>query len=197
MKIITVSGASGSGKSLLTNHIQNAIEGSLLLSIDRYYLSKTEQIKKNGYFNFDDPASIDSELLRIHLDELTVKGRATVPIYDFTVSERDGYEAVMATNAIIVDGLFSNALLENESHLSIFVDVDLDVALERRIKRDVAERGRTVQSVIKQYEKQVRPSYEKFIAPLRETADHTLTNNHSIDEFLRHADELLTNHLPE
>ncbi len=195
MKIITVSGASGSGKSLLTNHIHKAIDGSLLLSLDRYYLSKAQQIEKNGYFNFDDPAAIDSDLLRAQIKELTENGQATVPTYDFTVSARDGYETVIAKNAIIVDGLFSNGLLAAESHLSLFVEVDLDVALERRIERDVAERGRTVQSVIEQYESQVRPSYLKFVAPLKETADHTLSNNQTIEDFLQSADQILANHL--
>jgi uridine kinase len=64
MKIITVSGASGSGKSTLATHIHNLVPDSLLLSLDRYYLSKIEQIEKNGFSNFDDPAAIDSDLLK-------------------------------------------------------------------------------------------------------------------------------------
>lgn len=187
MKIITISGASGSGKSTLAAHLAMKLEGSLLLTLDRYYLSKKEQLKKNGYFNFDDPASLEVDLLKKHLALLSVEGEADVPIYDFTISERAGYETVSATNAIIVDGLFPGALLDEEANLSIFVDVDLDKALERRVARDTAERGRSLESVLDQFENQVRPAYFEFIEPLKKTSDLVFQNNTTIENFLKDA----------
>ncbi len=191
MKIITISGASGSGKSTLAAHLEMKLEGSLLLSLDRYYLSKKEQVEKNGYFNFDDPASLDVGLLKNHLAILSERGKAEVPIYDFTISERAGYETVYATTAIIVDGLFPGALLKEEADLDIFVDVDLDKALERRIERDIAERGRSLESVMEQFENQVRPAYFDFIEPLKKSADYIFENNTSIDEFLKDTTKIL------
>ena len=191
MKIITVSGASGSGKSTLATHIHNLVPDSLLLSLDRYYLSKIEQIEKNGFSNFDDPAAIDSDLLKESLNSLKKNGTSNVPIYDFTVSQRAGYETVSATNTIIIEGLFSGLLLANESDLNVFIDVDLDLALLRRIQRDITERGRTVESVTEQYIHFVRPAYFKHIENIKSTSDIILKNNSSVDQFIKEAQNII------
>lgn len=191
MKIITISGASGSGKSTLANYIHKAIPNSLLLSIDRYYLSKEEQIKENGFCNFDYPAALDVKLMKENLNLLKSDGSALVPIYDFTVSERAGYETVTAKNHIIIDGLFAGALLHGLSDLDIFVNVDLDLALLRRIDRDMNERGRTLESVTNQYMNDVRPAYFEHIKHIKDTADIVLTNNHSTDQLLSDAKGIL------
>ena len=104
MKIITISGASGSGKTTLANHIHKSTPGSLLLSIDRYYLSKAEQISKNGFFNFDDPAALDVDLIHTHLEDLKNIGQAEVPIYAYTISERVGNERARGHNHQIIEG---------------------------------------------------------------------------------------------
>lgn len=195
MKIISVSGSSGSGKSTLTNYLNNKISGSLLLSLDRYYLSKTEQVEKNGYFNFDDPASIDTELLSKNLEMLKTTGEAIVPIYDFTTSKRSSEENVSVKTTIIIDGLFSGALLGDISDLNIFVEAELENALQRRITRDIEERGRTRESVIEQFESQVRPSYYKFVEPLKATSDFVFRNDLSIEKFLQNVDQTLKEHL--
>ena len=191
MKVITISGASGSGKSTLADYIREITPGSLLLSIDRYYLSKEEQIAKNGFFNFDFPSALDVKLMREHLHELKRIGKATVPIYDFTISKRAGYETVTAKNHIIIDGLFAGALLSDDSDLDIFVDVDLDLALLRRINRDMNERGRTLESVTEQYMSDVRPAYFEHIQHIKETADIVLSNNRSTDQLLSAAQDVL------
>jgi len=191
MKIITISGASGSGKSTLANYIHNSTPDSLLLGIDRYYLSKKEQIAKNGFINFDYPTALDVELMKENIKLLQRDGEATVPLYDFTVSKRSGYETVTAKNHIIIDGLFAGTLLQDTSNLDIFVDVDLDLALLRRIERDMNERGRTLDSVKKQYMTDVRPAYFKHIKQIKETADIVLTNNHSTDQLLSEAKGIL------
>lgn len=191
MKIITISGASGSGKSTLAAEIEKSVSGSLLLSLDRYYLSKAEQIDKNGYCNFDYPTAIDDTLLKEHLCDLKRDGMANVPVYDFTISERAGYERLEALGTIIIDGLFSGSLLADEADLSIFVDVDLELALERRIERDMRERDRSLESVIEQYQRDVLPAYYDHIEPLKSTADMVLTNNTSIDELLKETRKIL------
>ena len=191
MKIITISGASGSGKSSLAKLIHSALAGSLLFSIDRYYLSKDEQLDKNGFCNFDTPQSLDVELMHEHLSALKKTGEAEVPIYDFTISERSGYERVSAKNHIIVDGLFAGEILSDISDLNIFMDVDLDLALERRIERDMRERGRTLESVTNQYLNEVRPAYFNHIAHIKEKADMVFANNDDPDMLKEHAEEVL------
>lgn len=184
MKIITISGASGSGKSTLAEHILQNIAGSLILSVDRYYLSKAEQTERFGYYNFDHPMSLDHELLYEHLDEIQTSGQANIPIYDFTISERAGYEKIHAHNALIMDGIFAGTLLSERSDYNIFVEADLDLALERRIERDMRERGRTRESVIEQYERDVRPAYHEHIAPLKSKADLVIKNNKDVQAML-------------
>lgn len=191
MKIITISGASGSGKSTIADFIHNSAPGSLLLSLDRYYLSPAEQIQKNGHCNFDHPAAIDIELLKEHLNALKEDSTANVPIYDFTVSKRAGFEQVKASQLIIIDGLLAGSLLANESDLNIFVDVDLDLALLRRIERDIRERGRTLESVKEQYLKFVRPAYFEYVAALKPKADIIITNNGSTSQLIDEAAQLM------
>lgn len=191
MKIITISGASGSGKSTLAAHIEKSLSGSLLLSLDRYYLSKAEQLDKNGFCNFDYPTAIDDTLLKEHLSALKTDGTANVPIYDFTISERAGYEQVSASGTTIIDGLFSGSLLAAEADFSIFVDVDLELALERRIERDMRERGRTLESVTEQYNRDVLPAYYDHVEHIKASADIVLTNNTSVDQLLKEARKIL------
>lgn len=191
MEIITISGASGSGKSSLAKLLHKALPESLLLSIDRYYLSKQEQLNLNGFCNFDYPHSLDVDLMHEHLSLLKSKGQATVPVYDFTISERAGYEDVIAKDHIIVDGLFAGELLSEISDLDIFMDVDLDLALERRIERDMRERGRTLESVTNQFMNEVRPAYFKHIAHIKDKADIVFTNNENPDMLKKHAEDVL------
>ncbi|MCL4165796.1 UNVERIFIED_CONTAM: hypothetical protein GTU68_061499 [Idotea baltica] len=191
MKIITISGASGSGKSTLADYICSRISTSLLLSIDRYYLSKKEQIAKCGFFNFDYPSALDVKLMKENVEKLKQNGTTSVPIYDFTISERAGYETVTAKNHIIIDGLFAGALLSDISDINIFVDVDLDLALLRRIDRDMNERGRTLASIKDQYMNDVRPAYFEHIEHIKKTADIVLTNNQSTDQLLLNAKKIM------
>ena len=187
MNVITISGASGSGKTTLAEHIHKSTPGSLLLSLDRYYLSKKEQVDKNGFCNFDDPSAIDAELLKKHLTELKTTGRTNVPVYDFTISERADYEEVAASGLIIIEGLFAGSILPIESNLKIFVEADLDLALLRRIKRDMNERGRTLESVTEQYINFVRPAYFKHVKNIKSNADHILSNNGSTNQLIEDA----------
>ena len=184
VQVLTISGASGSGKTTLAEYIHQSNPGSLLLSLDRYYLSKKEQVDKNGFCNFDDPSAIDTFLLKEHLSELRTTGRTNVPVYDFTISERTGHEEVATSGLIIIEGLFAGSILPIESNLKIFVESDLDLALLRRIKRDMNERGRTLESVTEQYIKSVRPAYFKHVENIKSNAHHILINNGSTDQLI-------------
>ena len=165
--------------------------GSLLLSIDRYYFSKAEQIERNGFFNFDYPSALDVDLMHSHLHNLKKEGQAEIPIYDFTISERAGYETVSTENHIIVDGLFAGSLISEISDFDIFVNVDLDLALLRRIERDMKERDRTLESVTEQYMKDVRPAYFKHIKSIKDGADLVIENNTSKEQLLKETEKIL------
>lgn len=191
MKIITISGASGSGKTTLADLIHKSIPNSLLLSLDRYYLSKVEQIEKNGFCNFDYPTAIDVDRLKEDLLLLKQNGEATVPKYDFTISQRAGYEKVSVNDAIIIEGLFAGALLNDESDLTIFVDVDMDLALLRRIQRDLIERGRTIASITEQYLNYVRPAYFEHIEKIKTNSDVVIKNNRSTEELIKETQKVI------
>lgn len=191
MKIITISGASGSGKTTLADLIHKSMPNSLLFSLDRYYLSKAEQIEKNGFCNFDYPTAIDIDRLKQDLVLLQKNGEATVPKYDFTISQRAGYETVTASGAIIIEGLFAGSLLSKESDLTIFVDVDMDLALLRRIQRDLIERGRTIASITEQYLNYVRPAYFEHIEKIKTNSDVIIKNNRSTEELIKETQKVI------
>ncbi|MDG1859295.1 MAG: hypothetical protein P8I94_09340, partial [Emcibacteraceae bacterium] len=180
-----------SGKSTLAHYIHSMAKNSLLLSIDRYYLSKVEQLSKNGFFNFDEPKSLDLDYLEKNILEIKSNGTAQVPIYDFTVSERAGMETLNAESLVIIDGLFAGSLLKDKSDLNIYVDVGLDLAILRRIDRDIKERGRTLESVVEQYMRDVRPSFYKHIEPIKSIADIVITNNHDPDQMIKEAKAII------
>ena len=131
-------------------------------------------------------------LFTTHLEDLKNIGQAEVPIYDFTISERAGYEKVMANNHIIIDGLFAGALLSEISDFDVFVDVDLDLALLRRIDRDMRERDRTLESVTNQYINDVRPAYFKHIENIKNEANIVIKNNTSKEHFSKEIAKILT-----
>ncbi len=191
MKIITISGASGSGKSTLAELIYGSLPNSLLLSLDRYYLSKEEQINKNGYCNFDYPEAIDGELLKQDLISLKSKKPTRVPRYDFTISQRSGYEEVSASDCIIIEGLFAGSLIKDMSDLDIFIEVDLDLALLRRIQRDINQRGRSLASVTEQYLRDVRPAYFKHVESIKLNSDMILENNGSEDHLIKATQKII------
>ena len=176
-KIIGISGGSGSGKTTFVNRVRAESAGVevLVLQLDHYYhdLSHIAPEARDRK-NFDHPDSIDSSLLMTQLAELA-KGRPVFrPTYDFATHTRSK-ETVQLFPApvIILDGIFSLYWAEIRSilSLSIFVDVDDDVRFIRRMRRDVNERGRTVEGVIQQYLSTVKVMHDQNVAPQKHEAD--------------------------
>ncbi len=175
--VVGVAGGSGSGKTTVVNYICEEFASSniLLLEHDSYYrelkhLPFEERVKQN----FDHPSSLETELLIRHIEALMEGYTVQVPVYDFELHTRKA-ETITASPAkvILIDGIliFSEPALRDLMDIKIFVDTDDDVRLLRRLKRDIQERGRSVDSVLRQYEKFVRPMHLEFVEPSKRYAD--------------------------
>lgn len=175
--VIGVAGGSGSGKTTVVDYIYEAIGPLNILRIqhDYYYrdlkhLPFEERIKQN----FDHPSSLETELLIRHLQALLEGYSVEVPLYDFKNHIRKEKSITLTpTKVILLDGIliFSEPELLELMDVKIFVDTDDDVRLLRRLKRDILERGRSVESVLTQYETFVRPMHIEFVEPSKRNAD--------------------------
>lgn len=175
--IIGVSGASASGKSLLANTIVNELGSDqvVVISEDAYYKDHSNiPFEQREKINYDHPDSIDHDLLYDHLCQLQQGHTISSPIYNHSLHVREKDTRQIGQHVIIVlEGilLFSDKKLREIMDIRIFVDTALDICLIRRLKRDIKERGRSIESVLKQYEDTVRPMYMQFIDPTKRFAD--------------------------
>ena len=174
--IIGVAGGSGSGKSTVTEQIIQSVghtDVAVLLQ-DHYYLDRSHlTVEERDRINFDHPDALDWSLMTKHLDDLYHGLPIQVPEYDFaTHTRRKQTVTVLPAKVIIVEGIFAlyDRSMCDHMSLRIFVDTAADVRLMRRLKRDICERGRTVDSVLKQYSQFVRPMYRKFVEPTKRLA---------------------------
>lgn len=174
--VIGIAGGTGSGKTtLMKNLIQRYGDSVCVLSLDNYYrrldhLTYEERCK----INYDEPAALETDLMAHHLDLLRQGESIQCPVYDFTNHNRsDETITVHPNRVIIVEGIliFENEPLRNLMDIKIFVDTDADVRLCRRIKRDVNKRGRSLESVLEQYQTTVKPMHEKYVEPSKRFAD--------------------------
>jgi len=172
MYIIGISGLSGSGKSSVSKAIVHHFPGKVCtLEHDMYYYPKKG---RSPIRNYDHPDALDTNLLISHINELRNGRSIKRPIYDFKNSDRLDETVTIAPHPIlIVEGLliFCIAELMPLFDLRIYIDVPLDVAVIRRLKRDHIERGRTVKSIISQYERTVRDAAINLVQPSRYIAD--------------------------
>lgn len=175
--IIGISGASASGKSLLANTIVNELGSDqvVVISEDAYYKDHSNiPFEERAKINYDHPDSIDHELLYQHLLTLQQRQSVEIPIYDHSMHLREKETRHIGQHAIIVlEGilLFVEQKLRELMDIRIFMETSLDICLIRRLKRDIKERGRSLDSVLKQYEETVRPMYLQFIDPSKRYAD--------------------------
>ena len=173
--VIGIAGGSGSGKTTLMNNIVSRFEDNItVLSHDSYYRRHDDMTyEERCQLNYDEPAALETELMVQHLDLLRQGIAIDCPDYDFTVHNRsDKVIRVEPRKIIIVEGIliFENKELRDLMDIRIFVDTDADIRLCRRVKRDVNKRGRTLESVLTQYQQTVKPMYEKFVEPSKKYA---------------------------
>ena len=174
--IIGFCGGTGSGKTTLANRVIEAVGGDgVLVNMDCYYAdNKHMPFEERVKVNYDHPDSIDTELLISHVKALKEGKSIMRPTYDFAQHLRsDKWVQLDSAKVIIVEGilLFENQELMDLLNVKIFVDTDADVRVLRRLVRDVGERGRSIEGVIKQYLTTVKPMHEQFVEPYRRKAD--------------------------
>jgi len=181
--VIGIAGGTGCGKTTVVNQILNELpEGEVgVISQDSYYtdtshLTYDERIK----INFDHPRSIDFELLAAHLEELKKEKPIHQPVYSFVKHNRTGDTILTHPRKVmIVEGILilTNPELRDKFDIKIFVHADSDERLIRRLKRDIAERGRDLDEVLSRYQNTLKPMHDQFIEPMKEFADIIIPNN--------------------
>lgn len=174
--VIGIAGGSGSGKTTVAQAILQRVgpERIAFLQHDAYYkdLSGLPPIQR-AEVNFDHPNSLETDLLIRHIEQLKIGQPVEVPIYDFAHHSRTAQTyTVQPRGVILVEGIliFVEPALRGICDVKIFVDTDSDLRFIRRLQRDIAERGRTTESVIKQYLATVRPMHLEFVEPSKKFA---------------------------
>jgi len=175
--VIGVAGGTGSGKTTVAHKVleRAGTERISLLEHDAYYKDLGDLLPaQRAMQNFDHPDALDNDLLIDHLSQLKAGQAVEVPVYDFTTHTRTGRTRTVEPNRVIlVEGilLFADPGLRRLMDVKIYVDTDGDIRFIRRLQRDIAERGRTTDSVIHQYLSTVRPMHEEFVEPSKRFAD--------------------------
>ena len=174
--VIGIAGGTGSGKTtLMKNIIARFGDVVTVLSHDNYYKRRDElTYEQRCLINYDEPAALETDLMARHLEELRRGNAIECPVYDFTQHNRSNETVrIVPKKVIIVEGIliFEDQPLRDLMDIKIFVDTDADVRLCRRIKRDVNKRGRTLESVLMQYQQTVKPMHEKYVEPSKKFAD--------------------------
>jgi uridine kinase len=175
--IIAVAGGSGSGKTSVTNEVVKlaGCDQVRCISHDSYYRDLGAlSAKDREHVNFDHPDALETELLVSHLAALKCWQAVDIPLYDFTTHRRKQQTETCAPSpVVIVEGVLIlwEEALRSLFDLKIYVETSDDLRIIRRIQRDTVERGRTVQSVIEQYQESVRPMHLEFVEPSKRYAD--------------------------
>ena len=200
--VIGIAGGTGSGKTTLMKNLIARFGGDVtVLSHDNYYRRHDEMsYEQRCQLNYDEPAALETELMAVHLDRLRHGEAIECPVYDFTLHNRSQETVhIEPQKVIIVEGIliFENKPLRDLMDIKIFVDTDADVRLCRRIKRDVNKRGRTLESVLNQYQQTVKPMHEQYVEPSKKFADIVIPEGGKnlvaldmiIDRISRHLEE--------
>ena len=175
--VIGVAGGSGSGKTTVAEMVLKRVgrQRIAFLQHDSYYRELTGlPPAQRALVNFDHPNSLESEMLRDHILQLKSWKSVEVPVYDFTTHSRtDETIHVEPKRVILVEGIliFADASLRELFDVKILVDTDSDIRFIRRLDRDITERGRTTENVVKQYMSTVRPMHLEFVEPSKRYAD--------------------------
>ena len=174
--VIGIAGGTGSGKTTLMDNLMKRFGSDVtVLSHDNYYRRRDDMtLEERSKVNYDEPAALETDLMVRHLEKLRQGEAIECPVYDFAQHNRSNKTiTIQPKRVIIVEGIliFEDRALRDLMDIRIFVDTDADVRLGRRILRDVEERGRTLQSVLEQYETTVKPMHEKYVEPSKKHAN--------------------------
>jgi len=174
---IGIAGGSGSGKTTVAQAILSRVPRAraALIEQDAYYKDQSHlPLEERRRINYDHPSAFDTDLLVAHLDRLAAGHSIDKPVYDFATYTRTGRTIrVDPVDIIIVEGILvlEDPRVRERLDIKIFVDTDADVRVLRRLMRDIAQRGRTLESVVRQYLETVRPMHLQFVEPTKRYAD--------------------------
>ncbi len=198
--MIGVAGGSCSGKTTVAERLAELAgdQRVSLIKLDSYYRTFPERpIEERAKADYDHPDAFDWDLLADHVDQLSMGQAVPVPVYDYTHHLRsDEVRIVSPTRIVVVEGILvlADAALRDRFDLKVFIDTEADLRFIRRLLRDVAERGRTPDSIIAQYLETVRPAHDQFVEPSKRYADviipHGGLNAPAIDVLLARVREL-------
>ena len=174
--VVGIAGGTGSGKTTLMKNLMGRLGDEVtVMSHDNYYRAHNDlPYEERCKLNYDEPAAFETELMVKHLEQLKRGEAVDCPVYDFTVHNRsDQVVHLEPKSVIMVEGIliFENKPLRDLMDIKIFVDTDADIRLCRRIKRDVNKRGRSMESVLQQYQSTVKPMHEQYVEPSKKFAD--------------------------
>lgn len=175
--VIGVAGGSGSGKTTVVRRLVESVgdDHVTVLDHDRYYRDRLDlRLEDRAALNWDHPDSLETDLMVRHVAELRAGRAIEAPTYDFArYQRRVATDHMTPRRAVIVEGIlvFTDPALRAQMDVKVFVDTDADTRFIRRLQRDVAERGRTMQSVIEQYLSTVKPMHLDFVEPSKRYAD--------------------------
>lgn len=181
--IIAITGGSGSGKTTFARELLSELGSDLcsLMYQDSYYIDQSSKFDKDGgAVNFDHPDALDFKLMATHLKDLKEGKDVEIPIYDFSTHSRAKEVLDFKSKKIIlVDGILilSQEVLRPYFDRAIFIDCPEDIRYERRLKRDVVERGRTPEGVKAQFDAQVKPMHDHFVEPSRKFATRVVNQD--------------------
>ena len=179
--LVGIAGGTASGKTTLARRVLDHIPDAVLIGHDRYYHTVPDPARHN----YDEPSALDSDLLARHLDILAAGGEAAIPSYDFTKHRRKPErEIVRASRVVLVEGILvlAEPQLRERFGFKVWVEAPEEVRLERRIRRDQLERGRSVQSIMAQYQSTVRPSHLRWVQPSARHADLVLDGTAPVEQ---------------
>lgn len=178
--IIGIAGGTGSGKSTVARRVAEQLArrsqpSVAFIDMDAYYRNYAHlPLEERRRINWDHPDAFDLDLLVEHLQRLVAGDGIEKPVYDFVTHTRsEATRAVPPADVIVVDGilLFCDARVRDLCDVKVFVDADADIRLARRIRRDMAKRGRPLEDILEQYLTTVRPMHEQFVEPSKRYAD--------------------------
>ena len=185
--LIAICGGSGSGKTFISRALRDNLPcPTAILSYDSYYRDQSHlPVEERDLLNYDDPAMLDEELLLSHLSALREGKSIDIPQYDFSSHTRMKVTRPFSPkDIVIVEGIMVMQLPKDTFDYVIYVDAESDVRLARRLQRDLTQRGRTAEGVIKQYLTSVKPMHLKYVEPAKKKADFIFENdeNDGLDE---------------
>lgn len=201
--IIGVAGGSGSGKTTVVRHIIDELgeDNILLIQHDSYYHDLAHlTFEERTNQNFDHPSALETDLMIRHLKALKNGDEVEIPVYDFTRHlRRDETRPVEPRKIILIDGIliFTEKKLRELMDIKLYVDTDDDIRLMRRIQRDILERDRSLEKVLTQYQKFVRPMHLEFVEPTKRYADIIIPRGGENQVALNMVNALIQDHLKE